>query len=99
MGRFLSKEEVSSHAPTSEDWELYEKSRKVFKSFEVSRLFDRNDPHSRLFVIMADGTENDLKDPSKHTNVALLNDELKRNTNPHISSHYVSGVGTYQGSD
>jgi hypothetical protein len=97
MGRFLSKEEVSSYSPSDGDWELYEKALKDFESLDVPRIFDQKDPHSRLFVIMADGTENDLKDPGKHTNVALLNDELKRNTNPHIASHYVSGVGTYQG--
>jgi hypothetical protein len=97
MGRFLSKEEVSSHTPTSEDWEMHEKARKAFKSFEVPRLFDRNDPHSRLFVALADGTENDLKDPDKYTNVGVLDRELKKNPNSNIAYSYKSGVGTYQG--
>jgi len=99
MGRFLSKEEVSSHYPASEDWELYEDTRQAFESLDVPNLFDRNDPQNRLFVALADGTENDLKDRRKYTNVALLNDELKRNNNPHIDRHYVSGVGTYRGEE
>jgi hypothetical protein len=77
MGRFLSQEEVSSHSPTSADWEWYEKAQKTFESFDVSHLFDRNDPHSRLFVALAEGTEHDLKDPDKYTNAALLKYELK----------------------
>ena len=97
MGQFFSKEEVSSHTPTLEDWELYGKALKNLESFEVSQIYDRNDPHSRLFFVLADGTENDLKDPDKYTNVALLKYELKRNADPHVASHYVSGVGTYQG--
>jgi hypothetical protein len=97
MGRFLSKEEVSSHSPTSADWEWYEKAQKAFESFDVSHLFDQNDPHSRLFVALADGTKNDLKEPGKYTNVGKLDKELKNNINPNIAYRYKSGVGTYQG--
>jgi hypothetical protein len=97
MGRFLSKEEVGSHAPTPEEWELYENSRKAFESFDVPKLFDPNDPHSRLFVAMADGTENDLKDSGKTTNVGLLDGELRENNDPNIAYKYVEGVGTYEG--
>jgi hypothetical protein len=97
MGRFLSKEEVSSHGPTSEDWELYRKTQIAFESFEVSQLFDLNDIHNRLFVALADGTENDLKDPSKFTNVGLLDKELIANKDLRIGIKYVEGVGTYQG--
>lgn len=97
MGRLLSQEEVTSHAPKPEDWEMYEKARNAFESFNVSQLFDQNDPHNRLFIALADGTENDLKDPEKYTNVGLLDEELSNNTHNHIVSHYVSGVGTYQG--
>jgi len=97
MGRFLSQEEVSSHAPVSEDWELFENARKAFESFRVLQLFDRNDPHSSLFVALADGTENDLKDPGKYTNVGLLRREFPKNKDSRVSFEYVSGVGTYQG--
>ncbi|MDY0251461.1 MAG: DUF2235 domain-containing protein [Pseudomonas sp.] len=97
MGRFLSNEEVSSHSPTSADWEWYEKAQKAFESFDVPHLFEQNDPHSRLFVALADGTENDLKEPGKCTNVGKLDKELKNNINPNIAYRYKSGVGTYQG--
>jgi hypothetical protein len=97
MGQFLSKEEVSSYSPSDGDWGLYEKARNAFESFDVPRLFDRNDPHSRLFVVLADGTENDLKDLSKYTNVGVLDRELKKNPNSNIAYSYKSGVGTYQG--
>lgn len=97
MGRFLSQEEVTSHGPTSKDWKLYEKTWKAFQTFNVSQLFDQNDPHARLFVALADGTENDLKDPAKFTNIGLLNKALLAKEDPKISFQYVEGVGTYQG--
>ncbi|MGE4492121.1 MAG: DUF2235 domain-containing protein [Syntrophotalea sp.] len=97
MGWFLSKKEVSSHTPISEDWELHGEALAKFEAFKFPQLYDRKDPHSRLFVALADGTENDLKNPRKYTNVGLLNNELKRNNSPHVARHYVSGVGTYKG--
>ena len=97
MGRFLSQEVVAYHAPKPEDWELYDKAIKAFGSFDVPHLFDQNDPHDRLFVVLADGTENDLKDPEKYTNVGLLDKELFINEDPRIGFEYVEGVGTYQG--
>jgi hypothetical protein len=97
MGRFLSQEEVTYHAPKPEDWGLYDKVRKVFGSFDVPHLFDQNDPHNRLFIVLADGTENDLKDLEKHTNVALSRTDLLANRDPRIGFEYVEGVGTFQG--
>jgi hypothetical protein len=76
---------------------MYDKAWKTFESFGASQLFDQNDPHNRLFVALADGTENDLKNPEKYTNVGLLDKELLVNKDPRIGFEYVEGVGTYQG--
>ena len=97
MGNILSKSSVSYHSPIQEDWDVYDKSINAFKSFEVPKIFDENNKHDYLFIALADGTENDMKDPSKYTNVALLRNELEENTNPHIGFHYKAGVGTYEG--
>jgi hypothetical protein len=83
--------------PVSEDWELHEKARNAFESFDILQLFNQNNPHSRLFVAQADGTENNLKDPDKYTNIALLRNELLANEDPRIGFEYVDGVGTYRG--
>jgi hypothetical protein len=97
MGNILSKSSVSYHSPTQEDWDVYDKSINAFKSFEVPKIFDEQNKHDYLFIALADGTENDMKDPSKFTNVALLKEELKDHANPNIGFYYKEGVGTYEG--
>jgi len=97
MGSILSNKSVSYHSPSSEDWEEYKKNIESFKEFKVPKIFDEKNKHDYLFIALADGTENDMKEPSKYTNVANLEKELEDNTNPNIASAYVSGVGTYKG--
>ncbi|MBN2767917.1 MAG: DUF2235 domain-containing protein [Campylobacterales bacterium] len=98
MGNMLSKSSVSYHSPTQDDWDVYDKSINAFKSFEVPKIFDEQNKHDYLFIALADGTENDMKDPSRYTNVAVLRKELEdTNKNPHIFFDYIEGVGTYEG--
>ncbi len=97
MGGVVSKEKVSYHSPNEKDWELYENSIKSFKSFKIPKIFDEKNKHDYLFIVLADGTENDLKNPNRYTNVAKLKEELKDNKNSNISFHYKEGVGTYEG--
>jgi uncharacterized protein (DUF2235 family) len=99
MGGVLSKEKVSYHLPSEKDWELYEKSKKSFNSFKIPKIFDEKNKHDYLFIALADGTENDLKNPDTYTNVAKLEKELEsiNNKNQNIASSYIDGVGTYAG--
>ncbi len=98
MGGVLSKEKVSYHLPIEKDWELYEKSKKSFNSFKIPKIFDEKNKHDYLFIALADGTENDLKNSDRYTNVARLQRELKyQNINKNIAFHYETGVGTYAG--
>jgi uncharacterized protein (DUF2235 family) len=97
MGGVLSKEKVSYHLPSEKDWELYEKSKKSFNSFKIPKIFDEKNKHDYLFIALADGTENDLKNPDTYTNIAKLEKELERINNNKISFYYKDGVGTYEG--
>jgi len=92
----LGKEEVPSRDLTEKDMELFEKNNTLLESLEVPQLYDKSNPNARIFFALADGTENDLSDPSKFTNVAKLEKELKRvsEDNPHIRLAYKEGVGT-----
>jgi len=97
MGSILSNKSVSYHSPSSEDWEEYKKNIESFKEFKVPKIFDEKNKHDYLFIALADGTENDMKEPSKYTNIAKIREELKDNTNPNIATFYKDGVGTYEG--
>jgi len=75
MGGAFSNEEVPVSALNKEDIALIEKNYRLLGQLEVPQLFDPDNPNARIFFALADGTENDLSDTSKYTNVA----NIKRN--------------------
>jgi len=98
MGGILSSKEVPIRDLNKEDIELIEKNHKLLEQLEVPQLFDQNNPNARLFFALADGTENDMSDPSRFTNIAKLQEELEKisDANPNIAFDYIEGVGTQE---
>jgi hypothetical protein len=96
MGVFEEKEEVSARELRDDEIELIQNNSDLVKQLNIPQLFDLNNPNSRIFIAFADGTNNDLSDSSKFTNVAKLFIELKEviKNNPNIAVKYVPGVGT-----
>ena len=79
----------------------YDKAPKEVSQFESPQLHDtRADPHSRLFVALFDGMENDVvKDPLHASNVGLLKEQIEENErdDPTISGFYKEGPSTRGG--
>ena len=98
MGNFISKEDVSYRSLNQKDFDTIDKAYTLLEQMEVPQLYDANNPHSRIFIALADGTENDLSNPDKYTNVAKLYKELKDNfkNHPRIGFDYIEGVGTQE---
>jgi hypothetical protein len=95
MGSF-GKEEVPFRGLNEHDIALLQKETALLEKLNVPQLYDASNPNSRIFFLLADGTENDLSDPSKYTNVAKLQEDLFiiSRENPHIKFAYKEGVGT-----
>jgi len=92
----LYKEDVSYRYIDENDIELIENNNTLLKEFEIPILYQKENPNARIFFILADGTENDLSNPNKLTNIGKLYYELLKisKKNPHIKFAYKEGVGT-----
>lgn len=63
---------------------------------QLPQLHNANDPHSRLFVMTLDGTQNDvIRDPVHATNVGLIAESIQKESNLRndIIARYEPGVG------
>lgn len=91
---------VDVRRATTEQLATYDASQKQIDAFHVPQLYNQNDPDSRVFVALFDGTGNDaIHDPEHITNVGLLKDQLESaaRTNPNIGVFYKEGPGTQGG--
>ncbi|NOU41188.1 MAG: hypothetical protein HOO85_07975 [Methylotenera sp.] len=62
----------------------------------LPQLHDAKDPHSRLFVMTLDGTQNDaINDPTHATNIGLIAESIQKESNLRndIVARYEPGVG------
>ena len=100
MGDFIRRkdEDIPRRGLNQEDIKLIQESFTLMEGLEVPQLYDANNPNSRIFFALADGTGNDLSDPEKYTNVANLYEELRESfkNHPRIGFDYVEGVGTQE---
>lgn len=65
-------------------------------ALQLPQLHNANDPHSRLFVMTLDGTQNDvIRDPVHATNVGLIAESIQKESNLRndIIARYEPGVG------
>lgn len=91
---------VDVRRATAEQLASYDIAQKQIDGFHVPQLYNQNDPNSRVFVALFDGTGNDaIHDPEHITNVGLLKDQLEAaaRQNPNIAGYYKEGPGTQGG--
>lgn len=82
---------------TGESSHINEEPRQRLATARVPVLLHANNPHECLFVAALDGTGNDfIHDPEHATNVGLIYEKIKANTNDRIKVGYVEGPGTQQ---
>lgn len=99
----MAKKSVDGVAVTvasAEHLATYTEAQGKVDEFATPRLFKADDPHSRVFYALFDGTSNDaIKDPEHITNVGLLGKQLEvmADANPSIGFYYKEGPGTQGG--
>lgn len=66
------------------------------RALKLPQLHDTKDPHSKMFVMGLDGTQNDaINDPKHMTNIGLIIDgiQLEYVVSENVRAEYVPGVG------
>jgi len=89
------KDGVSHYPANAHDLQSYQEARDALTQHRVPVLLHANNEHERLFVASFDGTGNDAANDSHHlTSVARFHEQIQKQKNPQIFSHYVEGPGT-----
>jgi len=89
------KDGVSHYPANAHDLQSYKDAQNALAQHRVPVLLHADNPHERLFVASFDGTGNDAVNDREHrTSVARFHEQIQKQKNPQIFSHYVEGPGT-----
>jgi hypothetical protein len=91
---------VTTRPATAADLATFTAAGERLNGFEVPKLYDSSDANVRVFVVLFDGTGNNVaNDPQHATNVGILSGQVQslRAENSSIGFHYEPGPGTQGG--
>ncbi|MDQ1815785.1 DUF2235 domain-containing protein [Massilia sp. CCM 9210] len=94
-----SKDGVDVTGVSNAQMSQYGKAEKEISKLKVPEIYNRADPHSRVFVAMFDGTGNDLNNPARGiTNIGLLKKQIDTlaHDKSSIAGQYIRGPGTQE---